>query len=81
MGGGREPTVSSTSTKGGILYAHLLSDTHSVTTASADSHVILSLGAGTQSSCLALMAARGDVPASYQRPRAAMFADTGLALE
>jgi hypothetical protein len=63
-----------------MLYAHLLSDTQAVTTAPADCQVILSLGAGTQSSCLALMAARGDLPASYQRPQPAVFADTGFEL-
>jgi hypothetical protein len=36
-------------------------------------HVLLSLGAGVQSTTLALMAARGELP----RPEAAIFADTG----
>lgn len=36
-------------------------------------HVILSLGAGVQSTTLALMAARGEI----ERPEAAIFADTG----
>jgi hypothetical protein len=50
-----------------------------VTTASNDDrHVILSLGAGVQSTAIALMAARGDLPAGYERPRAAVFADTGF---
>jgi hypothetical protein len=38
-----------------------------------DRHVLLSLGAGVQSTTLALMAARGDLPL----PEAAIFADTG----
>ena len=44
----------------------------------ADRHVILSLGAGVQSTTLALMALRGDLPASFARPIAAVFADTGF---
>lgn len=39
----------------------------------SDRHVLLSLGAGVQSTTLALMAARGDLPL----PEAAIFADTG----
>ena len=38
-----------------------------------DRHVILSLGAGVQSTTLALLAARGELPL----PEAAVFADTG----
>ncbi len=41
-----------------------------------DSHVILSLGAGVQSTALALMAVRGELP-GFRRPVAAIFADTG----
>ena len=41
------------------------------------SHVILSLGAGVQSSTLALMAARGDLSPRFPQPMAAVFADTG----
>ncbi len=41
----------------------------------ADRRVILSLGAGVQSTTLALMALRGDLP---DRPMAAVFADTGF---
>src|ERR1700716_1219223 len=39
--------------------------------------VILSLGAGVQSSTLALMSVGGFLPASFSRPVAAVFADTG----
>jgi hypothetical protein len=46
--------------------------------AAADRHVILSLGAGVQSTTLALMAFRGDLPASCAPPMAAVFADTGF---
>ena len=42
-----------------------------------DSHVILSLGGGVQSTALALMAAGGDLPPDFRRPSAAIFADTG----
>jgi hypothetical protein len=42
-----------------------------------DRRVILSLGAGVQSSTLALMAARGDLPPGFAQPTAAVFADTG----
>jgi hypothetical protein len=48
-----------------------------VTAATTESHVILSLGAGVQSSTLALMAAHGDLPSEFTRPSAAIFADTG----
>jgi hypothetical protein len=41
-----------------------------------DSHFILSLGAGVQSTALALMAVRGELP-GFRRPVAAIFADTG----
>src|SRR5205814_10359044 len=41
-----------------------------------DSHVILSLGAGVQSTALALMAVQGELP-GFRRPVAAIFADTG----
>jgi hypothetical protein len=41
-----------------------------------DSHVILSLGAGVQSTALALMAVQGELP-GFRRPIAAIFADTG----
>ena len=41
-----------------------------------DSHVILSLGAGVQSTALALMAVRGELP-GFRRPVSAIFADTG----
>jgi hypothetical protein len=47
--------------------------------ATADRRVILSLGAGAQSSTLALMALRGDLPSGFDRPMAAVFADTGCA--
>ena len=43
----------------------------------ADRQVILSLGAGVQSTTLALMAARGDLPTQFPQPLAAVFADTG----
>ena len=42
-----------------------------------DSAVILSLGAGVQSTTLALMAARGDLSPGFPQPLAAVFADTG----
>jgi hypothetical protein len=42
-----------------------------------DSAVILSLGAGVQSTTLALMAARGDPSPGFPQPLAAVFADTG----
>ena len=38
---------------------------------------VLSLGAGVQSSVLALMAARGELPPAFGRPEACVFADTG----
>ena len=44
----------------------------------SESEVILSLGGGVQSSTLALMALRGDLPPGFRRPRAAVFADTGF---
>jgi hypothetical protein len=44
----------------------------------ADRYAILSLGAGVQSTTLALMVLRGDLPTSYARPVAAVFADTGF---
>ena len=43
----------------------------------ADRRVILSLGAGVQSTTLALMAARGDLSPGFPQPMAAVFADTG----
>src|SRR5437879_6582154 len=46
--------------------------------ATADRRVILSLGAGVQSTTLALMALRGHLPVADTRPMAAVFADTGF---
>jgi hypothetical protein len=43
----------------------------------ADRRVILSLGAGVQSTTLALMTARGDLSPGFPQPTAAVFADTG----
>ncbi len=39
--------------------------------------VVLSLGAGVQSTTIALMSMRGELPAQFAPPTAAVFADTG----
>jgi hypothetical protein len=44
---------------------------------SRSSQVILSLGAGVQSTTIALMSLRGELPAQFAPPTAAIFADTG----
>jgi hypothetical protein len=43
-----------------------------------DTEIILSLGAGVQSTCLALMALDGALPPEFGTPKAAIFADTGF---